>query len=184
MPIEVEQKYRIEDANAVLAGLSSLGAESQHIVQQLDTYYAHPQRDFAATDEALRIRRVGQSNFITYKGPKLDATTKTRREIELSLASGSSSADDYDELLVALGFTRVAEVSKIRQIFRLQRDDATIEVSLDQVRDLGDFIEIEIVVDEDAKIEPAQQHLAALAGELQLAGAERRSYLELLLEQS
>ena len=44
-----------------------------------------PCRDFAQTDEALRIRTVGDTSFVTYKGPKLDATTKTRRELELPL---------------------------------------------------------------------------------------------------
>ncbi|MEM8946755.1 MAG: class IV adenylate cyclase [Planctomycetota bacterium] len=181
MPIEVEQKYRIDDANAVLAALARIGAQSQHVVHQIDTYYSHPNRDFAATDEALRIRRVGESNFITYKGPKLDATTKTRREVELPLASGAASAEGYDELLDALSFRRVAEVSKIRQIYQLVRDSAAIEVSLDQVRDVGDFIEIEIVVDNESEIASAQTLLAALADELPLASAERRSYLELLL---
>ena len=187
MPIEVEQKYRIEDANAVLAGITELGATSQTMVRQVDTYYAHPVRDFATTDEALRIRQVGESNFITYKGPKLDATTKTRREIELSLASGDAAARGYGELLEALGFSRVAEVVKIRQIYRLDRDGQTIEVSLDQVEKVGNFIEVEIVVDDqpsgdEAAIEAARQVLAGLAGELQLVDSERRSYLELLLE--
>ena len=181
MPIEVEQKYRIEDASAVLEVLTRIGAQSQHVVHQTDMYYAHPNRDFAATDEALRIRRVGESNFITYKGPKLDATTKTRREIELPLASGASSAAGFDELLEALSFRRVAEVSKIRQIYHLEREGVNVEISLDQVSGVGSFVEIEIIVDDDAKIEPAQRLLSDLANELQLARAQRRSYLELLL---
>ena len=66
MSIEVEQKYHIGDPDVVLERLKELGAASQQIVRQVDTYYAHPQRDFSSTDEALRIRRVGESNFITY----------------------------------------------------------------------------------------------------------------------
>lgn len=181
MSIEVEQKYRIADTHVLLENLAAQGAESKHIVQQVDMYYSHPNRDFAATDEALRIRRVGESNFITYKGPKLDETTKTRREIEMPLASGSPSADGYDKLLQALSFERVAEVSKIRQSYKLQREDHAIEVALDQVKGLGDFVELEIVVSSDDAIETAKQRIATLADELQLAGTERRSYLELLL---
>lgn len=183
MPIEVEQKFHIGDTNALLERLAENRALSKHVVHQVDTYYSHPQRDFAATDEALRIRRVGESNFITYKGPKLDATTKTRREIELPLASGSASAGGYDELLQALSFSRVAEVSKIRQIFQLQRDGLHIEISLDQVKDIGDFVELEVVVDSDSEIEAAKEHINTLAEQLHLDGTERRSYLELLLAQ-
>lgn len=182
MSIEVEQKFSISDPNAILVRIAALGAASQQIVRQVDTYYAHPVRDFATTDEALRIRRVGESNFITYKGPKLDAATKTRREIELPLAAGKHASAGYDELLEALSFRRVAEVSKVRQIFHLQRGGQTIELSVDQVQEVGDFIELEIVVAGETEIDVAQQLLATLASELQLADNERRSYLELLLE--
>lgn len=181
MSIEVEQKYCIADTYALLEKLAAHGAQSKHIVQQVDTYFAHPSRDFAVTDEALRIRRVGESNFITYKGPKLDATTKTRREIEMPLASGASSADGYDALLQALSFERVAEVSKIRQSYQLECEGQSIEVSLDQVKGLGDYVELEIAVSDEAEIEAAKQQIETLAAELQLAGAERRSYLEMLL---
>jgi len=121
------------------------------------------------------------SNFITYKGPKLDATTKTRHEIELPLASGPLSAGQWDELLAALSFRRVAEVTKVRQIFLVQRGGHTVELAVDQVQDVGDFVELEIVVAEEAQVAPAQQRLATLASELQLAIAQRRSYLEMLL---
>ena len=68
-----------------------LGATIEPPVVQVDQYFAHPARDFAQTDEALRLRRVGKQNFITYKGSKIDATTKTRREIELPLAPGEEA---------------------------------------------------------------------------------------------
>ncbi len=186
MSIEVELKYPLSDPNTILTRIAALGAVAEQTVTQVDTYYAHPERDFATTDEALRIRRVGKANFITYKGPKLaatalDATTKTRREIELPLAAGERSATQWDELLEALSFRRVAEVSKVRQIFRLQRDGQAIELAVDQVQQVGDFLELEVVVGDVNEIAPAQKQIATLASELQLADAERRSYLEMLL---
>jgi len=181
MPIEVEQKYPLANPNEILTRIAALGAVAQLPVTQVDTYYAHPERDFATTDEALRIRRVGEANFITYKGPKLDATTKTRREIELPLAPGELSASQWDELLEAISFRRVAEVTKLRQSFHLQRDGQTIEIAVDQVQEVGDFIELEIVVAAKSEIAAAQWRITALASELQLAVAERRGYLEMLL---
>jgi len=185
MPIEVEQKYPLTDPTAILARITALGAVAQQTVTQVDTYYAHPARDFAATDEALRIRRVGDaeisSNFITYKGPKLDATTKTRREIELPLATGEQSATQWDELLEVLSFRRVAEVTKVRQIFHLQREGQTIELAVDDVKGVGDFVELEIVVADETTIAAAQQKIASLASDLHLTGPERRGYLEMLL---
>src|SRR5262249_34999461 len=147
---------------------------------QLDRYFNHPSRDFAQTDEALRLRQVGQSNFITYKGPKLDATTKTRREIELPLPAGDEMLKHYAELLTALGFRPVAEVHKTRRQVHLAWQGREIEIALDNVTGLGDFIELELSTDE-TDIESAKGAIASLAAELGLTDSERRSYLELLL---
>jgi len=56
-----------------------------------------------------------------------------------------------------------------------------IEVSLDEVEELGTFVELELVAGA-SRIESAKALLAELAGRLGLAESERRGYLELLLE--
>ncbi len=180
MAIEVEQKFRVPDVADLERRLLALGAQHRETAEQTDHYFAHPGRDFAKTDEALRLRRIGEFNFITYKGPKLDATTKTRREIEIGLADGQAAATDAAELLSAIGFTTVAEVCKRRQDFTLTWQGQPIGVSLDDVAELGDFVELEIVTS-PAEVDRARQSLASLAAELDLRNGERRSYLELLL---
>lgn len=181
MPIEVEQKFRIADPTDVVTRIIALGAAAQTTVTQVDTYYAHPARDFATTDEALRIRRVGEANYVTYKGPKLDESTKTRREIEVPLAAGEPAYLSYDQLLTALSFRQVAQVAKTRQRFQLRREGQAIELAVDAVEQVGDFVELEIVVAQESGIEAAQRAIHHLANELQLAGGVRESYLELLL---
>jgi len=181
MRLEVEQKYRLDSHDPIRRQLARLGVRADPPVIQIDIYYRHPQRDFAATDEALRLRRAGSANWLTYKGPKLDRTTKTRHEIDLSIAGGDHGAATGVELLQALGFLRVAEVRKERQNFQLVRGVWTVEVSLDEIRDLGRFVELEIVADESDH-EAACQQLAQLADELGLTQVERTSYLELLLQ--
>src|SRR4051794_13543350 len=71
MTYEVEQKHRVTDKPALIARLRERGCSLEEPIQQSDQYFAHPCRDFAATDEALRIRVVGDESFVTYKGPKL-----------------------------------------------------------------------------------------------------------------
>jgi len=184
MHYEVEQKYRSVNVEAVLKQLEDWGTAELVTQRQVDTYFAHPSRDFATTDEALRIRQVGESNVITYKGPKIDTTTKTRRELEIAIAEGAMSAAHCSKLLEALGFRPVAEVSKTRRSVRLERMGQTVEVALDEVDQLGVFAELEIVVASKEELPPARESLASLAKELRLTGVERRSYLELLLAQS
>ncbi|MBW3598209.1 MAG: class IV adenylate cyclase [Planctomycetes bacterium] len=181
MKYEVEQKYPAPEAAATEERLRKVAGDFADAVEQVDRYFAHPARDFGQTDEALRIRRVGEKNYVTYKGPKLDAKTKTRREIELPLASGESAAEDFTELLTALGFRRVAEVRKRRRTARFEREGFQVEAALDDVDKLGAFVELELAADEE-NLDAARDCLAALAAELKLENPERRSYLELLLE--
>jgi adenylate cyclase, class 2 len=197
MLFEVEQKFRVTDSVAIARRLHELGARAgtptrsvSEAVEQLDHYFNHPSRDFAQTDEALRLRHVGwveaaethqSKNFITYKGPKLDTTTKTRREIELALPAGNDALAQYIELLTALGFRTVAKVQKTRRQLHVAWQDRDIEIALDNVTGLGDFIELELSADEDG-LESAKSAIASLATILGLTDNERRSYLELLLE--
>jgi len=178
---EVEQKYPVDGFGAVEAKLVELGATVSAPHEELDLYVNHPVRDFAETDEALRIRRKGGKTLITYKGPKIDTTTKTRREIELPLGEQPETPDQWRELLEVLSFVAVAEVRKARRKADVAWDGQTVTLTLDDVHDVGTFVELEIESDEEG-VERAKSQLAALADELGLGDSERRSYLELLLE--
>jgi adenylate cyclase class 2 len=92
--LEVEVKYPIADLAAVRANLLALGAEWVEERTDADQYFNAPDRDFKETDEAFRLRRIGSKNRLTYKGPKRDAATKTRTEIEVTLADGAAAAAD------------------------------------------------------------------------------------------
>jgi adenylate cyclase class 2 len=189
---EVELKYRVADGRAIEDRLASLGACWHGTTEQVDRYFNHPSRDFAVTDEALRLRSTAAGVAITWKGPRLDATAKTRREIELPLALAAVPAaaealaavpatlDRWTELLEALGFRQVREVAKRRRLATVAWEGAAIEVALDHVAGLGDFVELELQA-ESAGIAVAAARIESLARELGCTNPERRSYLEMLL---
>lgn len=176
MNFEVEQKHRVEDSAALLRRIAERGATLGPPIAQVDEYFNHPCRDFAQTDEALRIRTTGGASVVTYKGPKLDATTKTRRELELPLAVRH---EEFAELLTALGFNRVFTVRKSRRPFELEHRGRQVHGAWDQVDGLGTFVELELTA-EEAGLEEAKHIIASLAADLKLGPSERRSYLELL----
>ena len=180
MQFEVERKYRVADPQTLLARLAEIGVEPGEAESQTDCYYAHPSRDFAVTDEALRLRRAGAANRITYKGPKIGAESKTRRELELDLPPGDGVLADFGRLLEALGFRPVATVEKRRRKAHLDWQGHAVEVALDEVACVGSFVELEIGAD-DGGLSRAESALASLAATLPLGASERRSYLELLL---
>src|SRR5690606_36038325 len=83
MNYEVELKFRIDEPTGVDAMLTGLEATQEDLEEHRDTYFSHPARDFAQTDEAFRIRSIGEANRLTYKGPLVDKQTKTRQEVEV-----------------------------------------------------------------------------------------------------
>jgi adenylate cyclase class 2 len=177
---EVEVKVRA-DHDAVRDTLAARGAERLDRVEQADTYFDAPHRDFAATDEALRVRRVTVDGVpesrITYKGPLVDDASKSRIEVETAVGDG----DDATTIFERLGFTPVATVEKTRERFRL--DEYT--VVLDDVTGLGEFLEIETeTVEDPAALESARagafERLRALG--LDPEDQLRTSYLGLLLD--
>ncbi len=184
---EVELKVRA-DHKAVREGLTALDADYKGHVWQEDTYYDAPHRQFAETDEALRIRRVGSSEGddtdtarddvearVTYKGPLLESASKSREEFE----TGVDDGETIDEVLQRLGFSPAATVSKERETYSL--DGFTI--TLDAVEGLGEFVEVETET-ESAAIEDARDCARDVLSQLGLDPDEqiRTSYLGLLLD--
>lgn len=179
--LEVEMKFRLTDAAALEQRLAGLEVGEPTVLTEEDHYFNAPDRDFAFTDEALRLRRIGQANFVTYKGPKQDLQTKTRPEIEVPLAEGDEIAARFTRLLTRLGYRPVAVVRKQRRIYRLHVEDFPLEICLDDVEEIGRFAELEILAAED-QFGPARDVLLRMAGQLGLGESERRSYLQMLLQ--
>jgi len=171
--VEVEVKARGE-LGRVREALLELGAEAQGAGEEWDLYFNAPDRDFSKTDEALRIRVRGGRGVLTYKGPKLDRRSKSRREVEVEVGDWEAMR----ELLGRLGYREVTWVRKVRERYRL----GAFTVSLDKVEGLGEFVEVE------AKAEGPYGDLLdeafRLLERLGLAPEEaiRTSYLEMLLQ--
>lgn len=182
MSYEVEVKYRDVDHDDLVRRLGALGAKSAGRVEQEDSYLNHPSRDFAASGEAFRIRRIGPDNRITYKGPKLGGPTKTREEIEIAFGEGPEHFEELRRLFEVLGFRAVATIRKQREIFWMAFRNRFLEIAVDRAEGLGDFAEIEAIVSDQADLPAAQQAVLDLAKQLDLTNIEPRSYLRMHLE--
>lgn len=180
MLYEVEQKHRLENLADFEQKLQQREIPLGPVQHQIDSYFNHPSREFAQTDEAFRIRQVGELNFVTYKGPRVDRVTKTRQELEMPLTPGTAAAADFTRLLVALGFTPAGTVCKTRRAFSIPRAGHAVVGCIDEILDVGIFVELELTVDQ-GELDNARQIIASLADELELGSGERRSYLEIFL---
>lgn len=181
---EVEMKFPVADRLDLEKKLVSCAARFSPPIEQIDRYFAHPCRDFAKTDEALRLRRVGDDVVITWKGPRIDSATKTRREIELPLAArgpaSSRTIGEWSELLESLGFRQVQEVAKRRRPARVPWHGSDVDVAIDDVVGLGTFVELELQA-RTGEVPQARAVIESLAMAIGCTSQERRSYLELLM---
>lgn len=175
----MEAKARAQDFEDIESKLAGMGALLETQMVERDEYFRHPARDFAKTDEALRLRVTtgndggGWSRAeLTYKGPKVDDTTKTRPEESVEFQV--DQVDGMRLILERLGFTSVAHVEKKRKEFVVEG----LTVCMDEVEGLGRFVEVEII---STDVEVARGKVLALFNRLGLTPDLRESYLEMLL---
>ena len=171
--MEYEVKIRVADLGPVRARLAALGIRPEGKATERDRYFNSPSRDFATTDEAIRIRTSGRETTLTYKGPKVGlGGIKAREELIAPVAS----AEPLGEILHRLGFPETAVVVKERETYRVEGTS----VALDEVRGLGSFVEIEAPAGLDGR--EAVALIGRVRERLGIAGEETTlSYLELIL---
>src|SRR5438067_11766561 len=119
--LEIEMKFPVADLAALESQVSRYAIRETSVVDEADHYFNAPDRDFALTDEALRLRRIGPRNMATYKGPKESGPTKTRTEVEVPLEPGPEAAEAFCKLLTHLGYRAVAIVLKTRISYLFDR---------------------------------------------------------------
>jgi adenylate cyclase, class 2 len=179
--LEIEMKFPVGDFAAIVEHMKRWQAAPLPQQDEADHYYNAPDRDFGQTDEALRLRRIGPINLITYKGRRQPGPTKTRTEIEVPLQEGDAAAADFLRILEHLGYRATAVVRKRRLAYSFRRDEFDMQACLDDVERLGTFVEVEIVAPPEQK-DAAQAVLLSVVAELGLKNSEPRSYLRMVLE--
>jgi predicted adenylyl cyclase CyaB len=129
-----------------------LGARDGGILHQRDTF-------FVAERARLKLREFGdgRAELISYVRPDV----ATARGSEYILASVERAADVRAVLEHALGI--VCTVTKVRHLFLLQ----STRVHLDEVEELGSFVELETVVDQQSE-EEAHHELWTVAKALEI----------------
>ena len=156
MSIEVEIKLKIKNKKQVIDSLKTIGFLEGRYVVETDTYYTSSHHDFAARGEALRIRKVED--------------LKSGKETCLITYKGAK--------LEQIGFCPVSPVEKQR--LYLRKDNMT--ACLDEVKGLGNYLELEILTDAE---EERTKALKQIENVLEILGysmkdTTRTSYLSML----
>ena len=193
--IEVEIKAKVLNPEELVKKFKNQEGGYKISFIHEDTYFNMPEglRDFKKTDEALRIRKSIEYNknidsskqninyFITYKGKKIDKTTKTRNELETKLENG----DSVKEILKALGFREIFTVKKERDLYEFNYKGHIIEALIDFIPILKEhFIEVEIMSESNERLEESKKILFEFLNLFDIKKEESitKSYLELIAD--
>lgn len=181
--IEIEKKFQVASFDAIrgelIAGDFDVMRDDPPKAQS-DEYFNHRQLRFELQDIALRIRQVDDRHILTFKGPNQDAKTKIRTEVEVDFSK--EDAGKMTEMFLGLGMHSVAKVSKTRDAVLIRWEGANVEICLDQVEEVGYFVELEIVAENQEDVPAAKEKLESLARKFGLKDSITTSYLEMLLQ--
>lgn len=178
---EVKYKYESIEREVLLKRCIEKGFQRVAEVQENDKYYTLEGKDFFKEDKALRLRRIRGSSDeigkwkITYKGPNMSAGGQDREELETDVQNGTV----IEELLERIGCRIVAEVDKSRIYFKREN----VNICVDSVKNLGEYVEIEIIgSEEDGKNTYCM--IQDILNEMSLShvAKELKTYLELILD--
>jgi len=141
MNIEVEIKVKIDNFEEIKKKVSDCG-ELVKAIKQVDDYYVPCHRDFFAEKpnpvEWLRIRTNPDKVVFEY-----DKSINKREDGEQDYAEEYETeigdAEEMKKILGFLDFKKSATVEKQREYWMC----GDIEVALDRIKGLGDFIEAE-----------------------------------------
>jgi adenylate cyclase class 2 len=167
MPIEVELKARVHDADNVLARLRSKSHGQPSTYR--DTYYDWPDRRLEhAGRQELRIRVIEADSetraLWTFKGAMLDAASTPEFETMVTEPEMARA------ILAQLGLEPVITYTKHCVNFTFDTDSHQVKATVVRVPELeGTFLEIETLVLDETAIDPAQAVIRGVLAELDIA---------------
>lgn len=164
----IELKARLADRSAAESVCGTLKASHQGAIHQIDTY-------FRVSEGRLKLREAtpGETELVFYNRP--DVVGPKGCDYQLETVNPSIK----EMLRHALGIVTV--VDKVRQLYLWKN----VRIHLDEVEDLGSFIEFEAVLDGEHDEDDGFEKLRFLIGAFQIDddAHEEYSYLELMLSE-
>ena len=171
--IEIEIKLPLHNPHDVSAFLNSNAKIISINVFQKDTYFVPQHRDFLLVQypfEWLRLRESDKGSFMNYKHfhPENVKETDYCDEHESKI----ESADALKKIFTSLDITEAVVVEKVRTTWGFEE----VEIVIDDVKNLGSYIELEATTNFDDPKEGKRylflvlEKLNAKVGEEELRG--------------
>ncbi len=163
MNIEIEIKARVTNHKEIKKRLKILGAKSLGSLRQLDTYYILNESWRQKIGPRLRVRQDLTHNKYRWEYHEPYGENQAK---ENEVAIDDPKMADY--ILKKMGCKPDVVIDKTREKYRLK----DINIDLDKVKGLGNFIEVEIM---NQKKSVSLKRLKAL---LEMLGVPAKNYAE------
>lgn len=153
----MELKAFDRDRERSLAVCETLGAEAQGALVQRDTYFHVPNGRLK-----LRQEEHGKPHLIAYERPDQAGPRESRYRLV--------DVDHVEELIAALSSTLGIKVvvAKVRRLFLWKN----VRIHLDEVDDLGSFLELEAVASPESTLAQDEAHVATMRRAFGLADSD------------
>jgi predicted adenylyl cyclase CyaB len=163
---EIEIKARVADRENILSQLADLGCELSAPVSQEDIVFAQKvgsTKEFLTNSVFLRIRQTEEGVVLTlkYNPDRQGAPDAMPVEHEVSVDSRS----ELEAMLSFLDFKPMVTVKKTRRSGHYKN----WEICIDEVEELGTFVEVEQMAEHDEDIEPIREAIMAFMRSLGVA---------------
>jgi adenylate cyclase class 2 len=156
---EVEVKYHVRDTEALLVALKAQQVELSSPVRQDDQAYAPQGWSYGESKLGVpfvRLRTVDGRHLFTLKQPAENALSCDEHECIVS------DRDQMHAAIVAMGFYPTVRIVKTRRTGVL----GDVHLCVDEVEDLGVFLELERMVPRPLSGEAVQAELIGLVASL------------------
>ena len=159
---EIEVKYRVDDLEALLVALKSLGIELSEPVFQDDQAYAPAGWQFGDSKlgvSFLRLRTVQGRHYFTLKQPASSAQDCLEYETQVTDRQAMHHA------ALHMGYRPTVRIVKTRRTATLEH----CSLCIDEVDGVGGFLELERMASDHADTLAIQADLAAFVSSLGIA---------------
>lgn len=181
--LEIEEKYSCGNIKKLQDICLALGFTKTQAWLEQDEYFTDIDGEFIRNRTCLRARDIGGENLeITFKG-KSKILSNFYAKLEHNVLIPKNIYAQYVDILNSLGFFKYVNFSKTRACWTKNENKFTVNVILDEIANIGQFVEFEIIAfDKECRIEDLKSSLKNLiqnfsAGGLQKADSPYRDYV-------
>lgn len=141
---EVEMRFKCNDLEAFKSNLIKMGARLSMPIAQEDILFKKKGTERSEQkpgDFILRIRRTKDKKFLALKGLTEIRGAWIEHELEIN------DPEAAEKMLNVMGYARWLEITKTRQIARLDG----FEICIDDVKQLGPYVEVSLFAEDTEK---------------------------------